>query len=410
MKKILLIVTLILSFNAFAGQDKGGGMVIKVQDKYSLFDFYENGLENTAALSQRNNPDQWNLTRLLTVTLNNDPIVAHEIVNKLFDVYEKNIHFGYVLYKEFFSSYSIKIVNSDLIETKDIGVSPVVPPPGSIIYQAAIRDDREKIVWINAELWNKLTLEHKVGLIFHEAIYALFVLKRGDISSSSSRALTAYIFDPAFDFQTPVAFHQRLAGYFRQLFIDSEPILTNKEAIEFDIVNNFAKLKNEIFDHALFFDHYGKIWNEQINKEIKKLESTICGKNNRTKSTWPGFSRSYGYPYTYTVTYNGQIISPFANEPSGWLHWRCVLKKGIFGDYQTKEGDVQVISKEDLELIKVRIDRLSFLRSKFRIGVNNTGKDALLSNDPQFEGLLFWLANPKSRASRIASEWDKELF
>ena len=411
MKNIILIIGLLISCTTFAGQEKGGGMVIKVQNRYSLFDFYENGLEHSAALSQRNSPDVWNLTGLLTVTLNDDSVLAHEIVNKLFDVYEKNIHLGYALYREFFSSYAIKIVNSELVETKDIGVSPVIPPAGSVIYQAAIRDDREKIVWINGQLWNKLSLEHKAGLIFHEAIYALFVLKRGDVSSSSSRALTAYIFDPSFDHQTPITFHQRLASYFRAFFLDSRPILLNSEAIELDLVNDFAKIKNEIFEIALFFDQYGKVWNERFYKEVKNLEATVCSKNKL-----PEFGNPLKYIEfwnTETVTFNDNTISPIVYGLDGVMKWQCLVKKGIFGNTDTIHGRIQIIRPEEMEQLKIQNIRLMEIKNRLSIGNRGGGnpnvREILLKNDPQFSDLFNWLTYPKSEMTLRAAFRNDEL-
>ena len=409
MKNILLIIGLLISFTTFAGQEKGGGMVIKVQNRYSLFDFFEHGLESNAALSQTMHRDEWNIAPYLTAALNNDPEIGRAISNKLYDIFNKNTHFGWVLYREFFSQYSLKIVNSELLETKDIGSSPVVPPAGSVIYQGAMRDDRERIVWINSQLWSKLSIEHKAGLIFHEAIYALFVLKRGDRSSSSSRALTAYVFDPSFDHQTPRSFHLRLAGYFSKLFLNKTRVRTNEEAEELDLVNDFAKLKNEALEHAAVFDRYGRIFEERFNNEVKKLLSSTCKKDKLFRGYHISNVAKLKFFMRTDVEYNNQFFSPIAYQLGSTMTWSCITRKGITGKYHNIEGYVQIVTTEEMNILKPHTDRLLEIREKLYLYDDPQHNMLFLKDDPKFESILKWISDPKSNSYSGIEKWDGQL-
>jgi len=346
MKRLILTMIFMilpqLSQAGFYGQDKGGGMVLNYKGQYQLLDFAENGLEQSATLSTTQ-ADRWQVRRRLEVSLNNDPVVATAAANKLYEVASKNLHMGRALYKNFFEIYSWRIVSWDLVQTRDVGTSPIISE--GVLYQAAVRDDAQKVIWINKQIWGKLSLSHKVGLIYHEAFYALTSLALEQYTSVLARNLTAHVFSPSFAFEKPEVFHTMFSRepyfdrglFFGDALIPAErgstifqggPLLDNATARDLDIEHDMAAFtqKAKVLVNA-WRKYFWDVSNPRETDKISEIQNGVCdGRTVHRRNTTVGLI------------------------PTGPIEWDCTTK-GLFGRQKNRSGSFSVFSKEEIVVV-----------------------------------------------------------
>lgn len=330
-----LTIALLLSHTSLAGQEKGGGLAILQNGHYKLYDFVENGIEDTAALAPREYSDRFNILPRLQANLENDHQTIQAVKDKFYQVFDKSHHFGYVLYLDALSLYEIRFVNSDLIESRDLGSSPLRPAPNVKLIQVAVRDDRMKIIWINRSAWRSMELSHKVGLIMHEMIYALLVKHTQAQDSYRTRILNAKIHLPAFDSEQTEAFRQKISefSYFDFPHKRQSGIYRNEVFVRADYFNNFQKLKDEVLELQKTFSKYTQKITSSYTHQTESLKSENCDRT----ALWPIINYQ-GYNLYPLLYYLNEKFEEFYICRYGWreskyeLHdWRPLSKT----DFQT---------------------------------------------------------------------------
>jgi hypothetical protein len=172
MKKLKLLLSgmmLLTTLSGFAvGGDRGGngGDGIYIDDKLYLLDFVEAGIEQSPLI-----PDY--VTPSLLTKLRVDMLFPQEgmpralIAKKITELREGTFPFFGTLLLNVMELYQWRLVNSKLIDIKDENTVLQYEK----LEQLAIR--KNSTIMIDRALWEKLDEANKVGLIFHEAIYAL---------------------------------------------------------------------------------------------------------------------------------------------------------------------------------------------------------------------------------------------
>lgn len=191
MKKIVLALILFSSVQGFAGNDFAGGFLIQSHETkpYELFDFFEYGLQNIKINPYPDlagyNPEIKALGFSATVTAG--------LVHKLNQVYKVSPEFANHIFK-IMTSFTWTVLPQEIKRIEDIGWSPIDTSRLALI-PVALRNNLSKSIFITSGFYEQLTVQNKVGLIFHEALSQYFNL----ITSSKARALTAFLFSNDFD-------------------------------------------------------------------------------------------------------------------------------------------------------------------------------------------------------------------
>lgn len=207
MKTLFLIFLTLVSSSVFAGQEGGGGMAVQSGTQYLLYDFIEAGLDTNTQLPQV--PDAMNAMAVLKQNLpfSNDVLVG--VASMLNLISEKHPAAAEVILEKF-SRYVWQLPSQEIVNAKDIGRTPVVLENGITVIPVAIRDDNAKVVWIRKAIWENMSLVNRVGLLFHEVLYAISNRE----NSYRARTVNGFIFNPLFSSQK----YEKISGIFGLVF------------------------------------------------------------------------------------------------------------------------------------------------------------------------------------------------
>lgn len=218
MKIISIVLLSFFGLNTLCyglGNDFGGGFSVKIDSEHQLFDFYEHQL---ASFSNPKVEDFGNFSRGIT-SLNLPGPVAEGLNYKLNEIYLKSTEFANHLY-QISTSFSYVFVNSDLKRIEDVGDSLVDTSKLALI-PLALRNRESKTIFISKEYFEKLSVNHQIGLILHEVL-SHYIL---DSTSSRARKLNSYLFSKTFsshNFDQMEAFLVSLGEITTKEFIHTE--------------------------------------------------------------------------------------------------------------------------------------------------------------------------------------------
>jgi hypothetical protein len=186
--------------------------VVKTAGHTYLYDFYEAGIADAATVGQAL-PDKLGAERNVRAALLASDQVIGLIVTKL---NELALHSPPAAKRllEVIAGLQWQVVPPALVSTHDLGRSPIRVEGDLQVYQLAVRDDTQRTVWINLDLWNELNDVHKAGLVFHEALYHIASVADDQRDSYPSRLLNAYFFDPRFALKSDDEIATKLASVF----------------------------------------------------------------------------------------------------------------------------------------------------------------------------------------------------
>lgn len=137
----------------------------------------------------------------------------------------------------------------ELFKVHDVGRSPINNTSGLDypLIQAALRFDQTKTVYFNREVWTALPDSHKVGLIFHELLFAIYSKRWTELyksgkhliryknclsitrrfvdcevipDSAISRTLNSYFFSRALDVSTKEILESRWKDFMTSAGVD----------------------------------------------------------------------------------------------------------------------------------------------------------------------------------------------
>jgi hypothetical protein len=180
-----------------AGQETGGGMVVQDAASHTyLYDFYEGGIQDLATAGT-SVPDEVGAQHVLQAALLAPPKVLEDLSDELNHLNARSPSAARAILAVI-AKLQWQVVPPDLIDTHDLGRSPIQINGDLKVIQIAVRDDKANTVWISQDLWNALPDIHKAGLILHEALYHVAATELGQTDSYQTRLLNAYLFDPRF--------------------------------------------------------------------------------------------------------------------------------------------------------------------------------------------------------------------
>ncbi len=197
MKKILIVCFFISSFSfAEKGQETGGACVVSKDKKNVLFDFYENGIERPYISDQKDVMKVKDIIDSNFSHLKDGMKVSKAVTNKLNEIYTILPPLAIKLF-HYITDYTWHVIRPDVINSNDIGKTLIKQKECQWI---AVRDDNYLKIKINSKLWSNMkSLEQKIGLVFHEAIYGMMVQEKKAVDSSYEvRSLNAYLFTEKF--------------------------------------------------------------------------------------------------------------------------------------------------------------------------------------------------------------------
>jgi hypothetical protein len=233
--------------SSWAGREAGGGHAVRVGDETYLFDFFEGGIESSVSLSEQCRVSN-ELLNQVSSTLNIDERMGRQIACKIEEVRRVSPAVASGLTR-IMLSYQWQVIQPELFKQYDIGRSPIKNTSGGKIplIQAALRYDDTKIVYIDRSVWSSLPESHRVGLVFHEIIFAAYSQrfwalyskgkhpaygisivfrnwdsKSGDYceqvapDSAASRGMNTYFFSRAFSVASPEGFTEKWKRFMKQ--------------------------------------------------------------------------------------------------------------------------------------------------------------------------------------------------
>lgn len=190
MKKIILALIFTTSL-AIAGHDTGGGGIgLQIGNKVYLYDFVEAGIEEDVYINS-NVTDEMKASQAVSLQLRTNAEVIEGVVKKINEIYRISPSFAFRLLTTL-KSYQWRFVKPTLIQTRDIGRSPIQISADQ--KQIAYRDDKQMTVTIDKEILARMPINHQVGLYFHEILYSM----SNDFDSYRTRIITSYLFHPQF--------------------------------------------------------------------------------------------------------------------------------------------------------------------------------------------------------------------
>ncbi|OGQ17925.1 MAG: hypothetical protein A3B70_02050 [Deltaproteobacteria bacterium RIFCSPHIGHO2_02_FULL_40_11] len=210
MKKLILTLCLGISLSAFAQHDRvgNGGHGTFVGQQLYLLDFVEHGLEETADFGEED-PQQENYKKELKETIDllkkslNLPNFPYELMAMKYHQlvwYDENANLSVGHIELMLENLTWRVINQDIEESTDDKDSILKEGDNVTI---ALRQG--KLIRITKKYWDMLDDKNKVGLIFHEILYAALELVHPHYFGTTYmprveiiKALMGYIFSKDF--------------------------------------------------------------------------------------------------------------------------------------------------------------------------------------------------------------------
>lgn len=213
-----LITLLLFVSQSYAGQEGGGGMAVKRDSKYILYDFIEAGLDTESSIPLTQ--DKMGVTPILKQNLPFSQDVLLGLSSMLNIIYERHPAAAEEILRAL-EQYVWQLPSLEITNAKDIGKTPIVLENGITVVPVAIRDDNAKVVWVRRSIWDDMNLFNRVGLIIHEVLYALSNVQKKQYNSYGARTVNGFIFNPMFSYQK----FEKINGVF-QMVMSTENLLT----------------------------------------------------------------------------------------------------------------------------------------------------------------------------------------
>lgn len=273
-----IYLAMLVPLRAFAGGFTtvgSGGYAAQVEGEKQLYlyDFLETGIEDTAYLPTHFS-DHLDSQPILEKSLPINPAVIDAVVQKLNETAEKHPNYGRALL-QYFQNYRWSVVRPELLATRDLGDTPLDINKEITLFQAARRNDKIRSIYINKNIWNQMDLAHQVGLLFHEANFALLQYHLENDDSYNARTLTALLFDPRFKLFTQ-----------RDLKITFKSIGINE-----DWFNEYTPECEEL--KRKFFEWFPKISKEYSRYMREDVASRVAQYTKRRIQGVGGFPQSF---------------------------------------------------------------------------------------------------------------------
>jgi len=272
--KLLLILCLstfyCLSVYALGGWTSGGGYAAKRGNTYYLYDFVEGQLYDNIYFNQQQTDQMQINKRLRSVMMPLGEEVVRLTNKKINEIYIMVPEFAEMLVKTI-ETYQWRTTEWQILAANDLGNTYGNPTSGNNIEKIPMvfRDDAKKVAWIVKDIWQKLSINQKLGTIFHEAIYAIMAGQLDYHTSEYARELNIYIFDSTFQYQSIEQFMGKL-----HLLGWNKNWLTYDEYIYFKS-NDFAKECKTFNDQVETFISSTVQEYDKIYKKLDALRTTI---------------------------------------------------------------------------------------------------------------------------------------
>jgi hypothetical protein len=281
MKKFLVML-IIFTQTAFAapskpqaqGQEGGGGMAVQQGNDYILYDFIESGVDTSASVPMVQ--DKMGALAVLKQNLPFSDDVIEGVSSMMNLVYASHPAAAVEILKTL-AQYVWQLPTVDVVDARDIGKTPIVLGNGVTVVPVAFRDDKAKVVWIRRLMWDGMNLFNRVGLIFHEVLYAISNFNKGQFNSYGARTVTGFIFNKIFSTQN----YEKINGVFNMI-METRGLL-NPVEFRYYISQDYQDLCNQNkTDVTRLFAEANKTLGSIVGKlktaahEILKEEGSFC--------------------------------------------------------------------------------------------------------------------------------------
>jgi len=164
---LLLVLVGLSTLNAQAGREGHGGDALMKGDKLYLLDLLEAGVEDAPYFNDKIQAEPYYLESIQKTFRSQSAAFQNRLAQKLTEI-SKVSELTAIALTEAIKVYSFRFVDSDLVDVADEDSSLSYDPKSLV--QLAIR--RGMVILIARERWKQLSLDHQVGLITHEMVYA----------------------------------------------------------------------------------------------------------------------------------------------------------------------------------------------------------------------------------------------
>lgn len=306
---LLLFGTVILSLNSQAqliGGNGGTGFLTKSKQVY-LYDLREYDMENQMFIGGLVDREILNHKSLLNSLAATIPYPQDVLLRKLSDLQKLSPHLGlYVM--QVLSLYSWEL-SPNALPVIDEG--EVDLPPGAHRVQLAIR--YEKKITVSEIYWKQLSPEHQVGLLIHEALFALIRPVCSDVFPYECRQPVETVWKLVADFFSSTFLLKKLTPEEKQVLSlpDYEPSLdVNKLHIKVVSLDP----QNQVLLHLKY---EGMNYTEKIDKAVNE----ICIKLGKVEQKAYIVTSAVRFPYvltyrTYCANFGAQLKVEFVRRPA----------------------------------------------------------------------------------------------